>query len=66
MQRDIRFRKANRKIQYPTPKINSKIAPPVSAQEIRKMKDGLKDKSKNIIQIAFLPEPEEGAREVPG
>ena len=24
------------------------------------MKDGLKDESKNIVQIAFLPEPEEG------
>ena len=62
MQRDIRFRKANRKIQYPTPKINPRIAPPGSAQEIHKMKDGLKDESRNIIQIAFLPEPEEGAR----
>ena len=31
MQRDIRFRKANRKIHYPTPKINPRIAPPVSA-----------------------------------
>ena len=61
IQRDIRFRKANRKIQYPTPKINPRIAPPVSAQEIRKMKDGLKDEGRNIIQIAFLPEPEEGA-----
>ena len=60
MQRDIRFRKTNRKIQYPTPKINPRIAPPVSAQEIRKMKDGLKDEGRNIIQIAFLPEPEEG------
>ena len=62
MQRDIRFRKANRKIQYPTPKINPRIAPPSSAQEIHKMKDGLKDESRNILQIAFLPEPEEGAR----
>ena len=61
MQRDIRFRKTNRKIQYPTPKINPRIAPPVSAQEIRKMKDGLKDEGRNIIQIAFLPEPDEGA-----
>ena len=61
MQRDIRFRKTNRKIQYPTPKINPRIAPPVSAQEIRKMKDGLKDECRNIMQIAFLPEPEEGA-----
>ena len=61
MQRDIRFRKTNRKMQYPTPKINPRIAPPVSAQEIWKMRDGLKDESRNIIQIAFLPEPEEGA-----
>ena len=34
MQRDIRFRKANRKTQYPTPKINPRVAPPVSTQEI--------------------------------
>ena len=61
IQRDIRFRKANRKLQYPKPKINPRIAPPVSAQEIRKMKDGLKDECRNIIQLAFLPEPEEGA-----
>ena len=61
IQRDIRFRKANRKIQYPTPKINPRIAPPVSAQEICKMKDRLKDEGRNIMQIAFLPEPEEGA-----
>ena len=65
MQRDIRFRKANRKIQYPTPKINPRIAPPVSAQEIHKMKDGLKDEGRNIMQIAFLPEPEEGASRGP-
>ena len=61
MQRDIRYRKANRKIQYPTPMINPRIAPPASAQEIHKMKDGLKDEGRNIMQIAFLPEPEEGA-----
>ena len=61
IQRDIRFRKANRKIQYPTPKINPRIAPPASTQEIRKMKDGLKDEGRNIMQMAFLPEPEEGA-----
>ena len=65
MQRDIRFRKVNRKIQYPAPKINPRIAPPVSAQEIHKMKDGLKDEGRNIMQIAFLPEPEEGASRGP-
>ena len=61
MQRDIRFRKTNKKIQYPTPKINPRITPPVSAQEIRRMKDGLKDEGRNITQIAFLPKPDEGA-----
>ena len=60
MQRDIKFRKANRKIQYSIPRINPRLAPPSSAQEIRTMKDGLKDEGKNIMQIAFLPEPEEG------
>ena len=60
IQRDIKFRKANKKIQYPTPKINPRIGPPASAQEICKMKDRLKDEGKNIMQIAFLPEPEEG------
>ena len=61
MQRDIKFRKANKKILYPVPRINPRLAPPSSAQEIHNMKDGLKDDSKNIVQIAFLPEPEEGA-----
>ena len=61
IQRDIRFRKANRKIQYPTPKINPRIAPPASTQEICKMKDGLKDEGRDIMHIAFLPEAEEGA-----
>ena len=61
MQRDIKFRKANKKIQYPVPRINPRLAPPGSAQEIRNMKDRLKDEIKNIVQIAFLPEPEEGA-----
>ena len=61
MQRDNKFRKANKKILYPVPRINPRLAPPSLAQEIRSMKDGLKDESKNIVQIAFLPEPEEGA-----
>ena len=60
MQRDNKFRKANKKILYPVPRINPRLVPPSSAQEIRNMKDGLKDESKNIVQIAFLPEPEEG------
>ena len=60
MQRDIKFRKANKKIQYPIPRINPRLAPPGSAQEIHTMKDGLKEEGKNIMQIAFLPKPEEG------
>ena len=65
IQRDIKFRKANKKIQYPVPRINPRLAPPISAQEIRNMKDGLKDEGKNIMQITFLPEPEEGASRGP-
>ena len=61
IQRDIKFRKANKKVQYPVPSINPRLAPPGSAQEIRTMKDGLKDEDKSIMQIAFLPKPEEGA-----
>ena len=60
IQRDIKFRKANKKIQYPVPRINPRSAPPGSAQEIHTMKDGIKDEGKNIMQIAFLPQPEEG------
>ena len=61
VERDNKFRKANKKILYPVSRINSRLAPPSSAQEIRSMKEGLKDESKNIVYIAFLPEPEEGA-----
>ena len=59
MQRDIKFRKANKKVQYPIPRINPRLAPPGSAQEIHTMKEVIKDEGKNIVQIAFLPEPEE-------
>ena len=65
MQRDNKFRKANKKTLYPIPRINPRLAPPSSAQEICSMKDGLKDESKNIVQIAFLPEPEEGTSRGP-
>ena len=61
MQRDNKFRKANKKTLYPIPRINPRLSPPSSVQEIRNMKDGLKDEGKNIVQIAFLPEPKEGA-----
>ena len=61
MQRDNKFRKANKKAMYPIPKINPRLSPASSAQEICNMKNGLKDECKGIVQIAFLPEPEEGA-----
>ena len=65
MQRDNKFRKANKKTLYPIPRINPRLSPPSSAQQICNMKDGLKDEGKNIVQIAFLPEPEEGASRGP-
>ena len=61
MQRDNKFRKANKKALYPIPRINPRLSPASSTQEIRNMKSGLKDECKGIVQIAFLPEPEEGA-----
>ena len=61
MQRDNTFRKANKKAMYPISRINPRLSPASSAQEIRNMKNGLKDKCKGIVQIAFLPEPEESA-----
>ena len=52
MQRDIRFRKTNRKTRYPTPKINPRIAPPVPAQQ-----DKL-DKSVDALRIRdHMPDP---------
>ena len=50
---------------YPIPKINPRASPASSATEIRSMKNGLKDEYRGIVQIAFLPEPEEGASREP-
>ena len=61
MQRDNKFRKANKKSLYPIPRINPRLSPASSAQEIHNMKSGLKDECKGIVQVAFLPKPEEGA-----
>ena len=65
MQRDNKFRKANKKAMYPIPKINPRASPASSATEICSMKNGLKDECRGIIQIAFLLEPEEGASREP-
>ena len=40
MQRDIKFRKANKKSTVPRPKDKPRLAPPGSAQEIHTMKEG--------------------------
>ena len=65
MQRGNKFRKANKKAMYPIPKINPRASPAGSAAEIHSMKNGLKDECRGISQIAFLPEPEEGASREP-
>ena len=58
--RDNKFRKANKKVMYPIPKINPRASPTGSAAEICSMKNGLKDECRGISQVAFLPKPEEG------
>ena len=63
--RDNKFRKANKKVMYPIPKINPRASPAGSVAEICSMKNGLKDECRGISQIAFLPEPEEGASREP-
>ena len=63
--RDNKFRKANKKVMYPIPKINPRASPAGSAAEIRSMKNGLKDECRGISQVVFLPEPEEGASREP-
>ena len=65
MQRDNRFRKANKKALYPIPRINPRLSPPSSTQEIHNMKNGLKDEGKNIVQIAFLPNQRKAQAEDP-
>ena len=63
--RDNKFRKANKKVMYPTPKINPRTSLAGSVAEICHMKDALKDECRGILQVAFLPEPEEGANREP-
>ena len=63
--RDNKFRKANKKATYPTPKLNPRASSIRSVTEICSMKDALQDKCRGILQVAFLPEPEEGATREP-
>ena len=63
--RNNKFRKAKRKSTYPTPRINPRASPAGSVTEVCKMKDALKDECRGILQVAFLPEPEEDANREP-
>ena len=63
--RDNKFRKANKKAMYPIPKINPRASPAGSVAEIHSMKNALKDECRGILQVAFLPEPQEGANREP-
>ena len=63
--RDKKFRKANKKLTYPTPKVNPRATSVSSVTEICSMKDALQDECRGILQVAFLPEPEEGATREP-
>ena len=46
--RDNKFRKANKKVMFPIPKINPRASPAGSVAEIRSMKDVLKDECRGI------------------
>ena len=61
--RDNKFRKANKKLTYPTPKVNPRASSVSSVTEICSMKDALQDECRGILQVAFLPEPEEGSNQ---
>ena len=63
--RDNKFKKANKKSTYPTPKVNPRASSVSSVTEICSMKDALQDECRGILQVAFLPEPEEGATREP-
>ena len=63
--RDNKFRKANKKSMYPTPKINPRASQAGSVTKVCSMKDALKGECRGILQVAFLPEPEEGANREP-
>ena len=65
LMRDNKFRKVNKKAMYPIPKINPRASPAGSVVEICSMKDALKDECRGMPQVAFLPEPEEGANREP-
>ena len=63
--RDNSFRKGNKKATYPTPKVNPRASSVRSVSEIRSMKEALEDECRGILQVVFLPEPEEGATREP-
>ena len=63
--RDNSFRKGKKKATYPTPKVNPGASSVGSVSEIHSVKEALEDECRGILQVAFLPEPEEGATREP-
>ena len=59
--KDISFRKSNKKVIYPTPKVNPRAISFTSTDELCGMKAALEDERRGIMQVAFITEPEEGA-----
>ena len=56
--KDISFRKRNKKVTYPTPKLNPRSTTLTSMDQLHEMKTALEDEMKGIIQITFVPEAE--------
>ena len=59
--KDISFRKNNKKVIYPTLKVNPRASSFTSTGELHSMKAALEDECRGIMQVAFITEPDEGA-----
>ena len=59
--KDISFRKGNKKVIYPTPKVNPRASSFTSTGELHSMKAALEDECRGIMQVACITEPDEGA-----
>ena len=59
--KDISFRKGNKKVIYPIPKVNPRASSVTSINKLRSMKAALEDECRGIMQVAFITEPDEGA-----
>ena len=56
--KDNAFRKKNKKVTYPAPKLNPRSTTITSLDQLHEMKTALEDEIKGIIQIAFIEETE--------